>query len=195
MASGFVSTRLSPRLASLGSASQADIAAIVAHFKPLSFTKGAHILQLDEVGQYLWFIETGLVQHYTLTPAGEQYISCFFQEGHFLADLGSLNQGLPATGAIQALEPTQVLALPRQQYLTLHTLIPSWAVLRAALLEESYREIEALSNQRRHLSPADYYAKLQKERPDLLQRLTQRQLASYLGIAPQSLSRIRGRRS
>jgi CRP-like cAMP-binding protein len=167
---------------------------IVSQFEAKAYPKGEHLLRAGEVGRYLWFIERGLVKHYTLSADGRERITCFFAEGSFIADLGGLHEGEVSRGYIEALEPTATLALEDGHYRALDATVPEWARLKAELLQLSYREIEASTQRRLELEPAEYYTYLQAHRPDLLSRVSQVTLAAYLGIAPQSLSRIRARR-
>ena len=181
------------RLAAYPFLTAADRAGIAAAFRPRAVAAGAYLLQAGDLAHELLYVQQGLLKPYRLDEAGTAQILCFFTEGSFLADLDGIHHGRPSVMYLQALEDGVVLTLAADSYHQLHRSIPAWTQLRETLLTESYREIDAHMADLRTLAPADRYHKLVATRPELVQRVPQHQIAAYLGIAPQSLSRIRGR--
>lgn len=147
-------------------------------------------------GGSLWFVEQGLLRSYWLDAQGQERNRGFHAE---LDWAGSLHDGAGAgTGAgagelgLQALEPSELVELPRAQ-------LAQWQQqddVALALARALGFHIEQLARREASLlleSATQRYQRLLAERPELLARVPQHQLASYLAITPVALSRIRRR--
>jgi CRP/FNR family transcriptional regulator, anaerobic regulatory protein len=152
--------------------------------------KNDHFLNFGEISRHLAFIGTGLAMHYRLHEGLEIPID-FTPEGEWLAYLTSFSQGTPSDMGIKALEDLHILRLSATNMQFLFQAQPKFMALK-----NFYTEVSFMSNARHSadlamLNGKQRYYKFMQEKPQLINRIPQYYIAAYLGIKPQSLSRIR----
>lgn len=160
-------------------------------FIPKKIRKGQFLLRAGEVSKYLAFVEKGCLRQYSIDSKGEEHVVQFAVEDWWISDMYSSLTGTPATYNIDALEDSEVLLLDTALQEKLCTEIPPFERFFRLLLQSNFvakeRRIEAALS----LTAEEQYLSLLEMYPKLFQRIPQNQIASYLGITPQSLSRIR----
>lgn len=184
---------LYPRLQALLPLSEGDFAALRAAMTPRTLTRNELLLREGEVCRTVAYIEYGSLRYF-YAVAGEEHTGQFFFEGDWYTDYDSFLDQKPTTQSIQALEATRVWLLPRTALYQLYDERPMFERFGRLMAEKAYRGSRARSAQLLNQTPAERYEQLVRERPHVVQRVSQRLIASYLGIKPESLSRIRGRR-
>jgi CRP/FNR family transcriptional regulator, anaerobic regulatory protein len=153
-------------------------------------TKGDHFLHPNKVSRQVAFVDSGLMMHYGLHDGVE--IPCNFSlEGDWMGSLKSFNDGTPTEVAIKALEDTQIRILSAEHTRELFRLSPRWLLFKNHLVQEVFFNITQHNADLSKLDAKERYYKFMQERPDLISRVPQYFIAAYLGIKPQSLSRIR----
>ncbi|WP_157982610.1 Crp/Fnr family transcriptional regulator [Simplicispira lacusdiani] len=171
---------------------QPTLAALWPTLPRRSHAAGTELLRVGEASTRCWLIEQGLVRMYYLSDQGVARNRSFHAQGHWVAG-GLPTQSLPSPCTIEALEPLQTVEL---DFATLRNLRQQVPCLQP-LLEEALGYLFAQHAQREAqlltLSPEARYRAFLAEHAALLPRLPQHQVASYLGISPVSLSRIRAR--
>lgn len=154
--------------------------------------KGTFLLQPGEICQATYFINQGLVRLYYIKD-GEEKIRQFFFERSFFTDITSFFTQQPAKLYLQALEDTELVVIPRDP---LHQLYESsMHFQRMGRLIAEYNVV-GVANRMDSLflySPEERYLNLIKNRPRVSQRIPQYMIASYLGVTPEGLSRIKRR--
>ncbi|MCA6362283.1 MAG: Crp/Fnr family transcriptional regulator [Bacteroidetes bacterium] len=156
------------------------------------FPKGTVLLREGEIARECYFVLSGCIREYQLIN-GEEKTTAFFTEGEAAASLISFSQQLPASHFFVCEEDTTATAGgpgSEEQFLARH---PKFAEVIRIMLEQSFGKMK--DNFARFItsSPEQRYLQLLEQRPGLLQRVPQHQLASYIGVTPESLSRIRKR--
>ena len=152
--------------------------------------KGDHFLSLGQVSRHFAFVDSGLTMHYSLHDGVE--IPCNFSvEGDWMGSLKSLTTGAPTEFAIKALEDTRLRELSAESMQHLFLLSPRWLVFKNHLVEHVFFNITQHNADLATLDAKERYYKFMREKPDLINRVPQYYIAAYLGIKPQSLSRIR----
>lgn len=169
----------------------AELEQFVAAFDTYTLPARAAVFAVGEAAPFLYYLEQGLAKHVLHLPSGEEQITCFFQEGMFVADVAAYQQQAPCSGSLIALEPLVVRRLGRDAFFGATDAQPTWTALLAEILARGLQEVERNTHNRIRFSATEYYHYLAQHRGDLLQRVALKELAAYLGIAPQSLSRIR----
>jgi CRP/FNR family transcriptional regulator, anaerobic regulatory protein len=155
--------------------------------------KGDHFLNMDQVSRHIAFIESGLMMHYSLHDGVE--IPCNFSlEGDWMGSLKSFTSGLPTEVAIKALEDTWIREISAEHLQQLFLLSPRWLLFKNHLMQLVFFNITQHNSDLATLDAKERYYKFMREKPDLLNRVPQYYVAAYLGIKPQSLSRIRKER-
>jgi len=159
-------------------------------FIPDIFPKKSFVLKEGEQEEYIYFVTQGIVKAY-VESQDKEHILNFVKEGHFVSSYISFLKKEPSRVNLLALEKTCILKLHMDDYFDLCSRFPSVDRFSRLMAEYLYslkaeREIDLLT-----LTATERYLKLIKQQPDLLQRVPGKLLASYLGILPESLSRIR----
>ena len=167
-----------------------DINLISQYLTEDSIAKNDHFLNFGEVSRHVAFIGTGLAMHYRLHDGMEIPVD-FTPEGEWLAYLTSFSQGTPSDMGIKALEDMRILKLSATNMQLLFQAQPKFMVLRSFYTELSFMSNAQHSADLAMLNGKERYNKFMKEKPHLINRIPQYYIASYLGIKPQSLSRIR----
>jgi len=168
-----------------------DWDAIVQLTRLVRYGAGQVMVRAGERTERYAFILQGLFRKYYSDPAGRQFTRHFAGEDELVGAYHALITGEPSHITIEAIEDSLVLELPHAAATRLHEGRGSIAPLREAqrnYLAAERREYELLC-----LSPAQRYECFCTSHPGLLGRVPQYMIASYLGITPQSLSRLRRR--
>ena len=140
---------------------------------------------------------TALVYHSVsiLTPhEGKDITFQFFFEGDFVASFDSLYKRTPSLFYLESIEPTELTVIRRENFYNLINNDLLFRQLYEEKLIDRFHAYQQLFLSRIKDTPQQRYEELLKEYPDIIQRVPQHYIASYLGITPVSLSRIRNRR-
>ena len=168
-------------------------ASITTSFKELKIKKGDHFLKEGEPNLLLGFIVNGLVRIYITKKGEEQSCIDFSKEGEFITVYESFLQKGISTQSIQAIEDTTLLVINNNDLQNLYQNIPNGDKLGRIVIEKRFIELaKQLYSIYLHNSE-QRYLHFVKTYPDLLQRVPQYYIASFVGVKPQSLSRIRKR--
>jgi CRP-like cAMP-binding protein len=152
--------------------------------------KGDLILQQGQICKTILFVEKGYLRTY-IDKDGTEINTDFTFEGNFTTDLKSLRLATSAEKSIQAGENTIVYQFDKNKLLELYLVSAEIESFGRKLLEQLLIAQEEHSNLFKLFSPTERYHYLQIHKPELLQRISLSQLSSYLGIARETLSRIR----
>ena len=153
-------------------------------------SKGDHFLNPNQISRHIAFIDSGLMMHYSLHDGIE--IPCnFSMEGNWMGSLKSLTSGSPSEVAIKALEDSWILEMSAEQMENLFRSSPRWLEFKNHLVQGVFFNITQHNADLAMLDAKARYYKFMRENPDLVNRVPQYYIAAYLGIKPQSLSRIR----
>lgn len=147
------------------------------------------ILQEGKVCKYLYFVESGLL-HFYINKDGKSISKFFTEAPYFFTSQSSFNAQKPATENIQAIEKSIVWQISYNQVNELYNL-KSWMDFARKIIQEVQFFTEEILEELQTETAEFRYEKMLKKKPELLKRIPLKILASYLGIAPQSLSRIR----
>lgn len=157
------------------------------------FETGSWLLSGGEQAQTAFFVTEGLLRELYISDQGIEHTRTFVPQGQLSGSLLDLISGLPAVTWIQALEPTWTLAFSYRAYEALcdrHPTLQRCARRTAELLyvRKAKREHDMLA-----LSARERYERWREEHPGLDARIRRQHVASYLGITPEHLSRLRRR--
>jgi CRP-like cAMP-binding protein len=163
------------------------------HLRLRSYAADACLLRAGEPSDHVFFVTDGLVREYYTRPDGSERIRGFVRAGRFTAAYADLIAGREAQISIEALAPTTVLALAGRTVGELRAR-PLWDRLSLRLLEQMYLQKERREFQFLTMTATERYLCLREDVPGIDALVPQYHLASYLGITPVALSRIRGRK-
>jgi CRP/FNR family transcriptional regulator, anaerobic regulatory protein len=117
----------------------------------------------------------------------------FFFDGSWYTDYGSFLTGKPGTEITQALEDCEVVQFKKDAIYQLYSVYPVFERVGRVMAENAFLSLSSLNKMLTNEEPEERYLNLLKQRPELIQKIPQHYIASYLGIQPESLSRIRKR--
>ena len=161
-------------------------------FVPEALPKGGFFLRPGEVSRKIGFVLQG-VFHYFQNGDGQELTYYFGREQEFLGDYASFLSARPATHGIQALEEARLLTISADNLQRLYREVREGERLGRLLAEALFVDVLRQLTSFYEDPPARRYARFISTYPDLQQRIPQYYIASYVGVKPQSLSRIRGR--
>jgi CRP-like cAMP-binding protein len=162
---------------------------ILPAFKRKEIQKNELILEEGNVCKHLYFLETGLL-HFFINKDGDEVTKFFTIAPYFFTSQASLYAQKPAKESIQAIEKSVVWEITYEEVQKLLKL-NSWSNFARKITQEVQYFTEEILEALQTETAENRYLKILETQPELLQRIPLKYLASYLGIAPQSLSRIR----
>ncbi|UOQ52162.1 Crp/Fnr family transcriptional regulator [Hymenobacter cellulosivorans] len=149
------------------------------------------LVQQGEVSRYGAFVVQGCLRSFVVDKKGKEHVLQFAPENWWIADQHSLMHHEPALFSIDALEESQVLLFGPDFYQQLPQLGPPFQSFFADLKQNSMQAMQKRLIATLSASAEERYLNFIRTYPSLAQRLPQRLIAAYLGITPESLSRIR----
>ena len=168
-----------------------DVAVVESLFTYRHFRKHQYILQEGEVSRYENFICKGITRTYEVDDKGQEHIVQFGLEDWWVGDLYSFLTDTPSVYNIDCLEDTTVLQITKEKLDILYQKVPKMErhfriLIQNAFIASTKRLSSSLSK-----NALERYEEFVNRYPHIEQRVANHQIAAYLGITPQSLSRIR----
>ncbi len=183
---------LQQKFTSLGPVSATSMEQLLNLANRRQVSKGETILRLGEVCNKIIYVEEGCLRTY-FDKDGIDINTDFCFENSFTTNLKSLRSGMPSESVTEALEPAVLYEFDKDELLNLYSLSPEIESLGRKLIEELLLAQEEHAQWFKLYTPKERYIYLQDHKPEYLQRISLSHLASYLGIARETLSRIRKR--
>ena len=159
----------------------------------LSVPSKAILLEEGKIAEKLYLIRKGCLRLFFYNE-GKDITFQFFFEGDFVASFDSLYKRTPSLFYLESIEPTELTAIRREDFYNQINNNLSLRQLYEEKLIDRFHAYQQLFLSRVKNTPQQRYEELLKEYPNIIQRVPQHYIASYLGITPVSLSRIRNRR-
>jgi len=167
-----------------------EIETIVSYFEKKEFKKSEYFLKEGEVCNKVAFVVEGAFMYFENID-GEEKVCDFAFEKDWITQYKSLLNQIPSELNIRTLESTLIAQLSKDSMQALFEKLPASMHLRTAMAEQYFTESADRANDLANLTAEKRYKKLVKQKPQIVNRIPQYYVASYLGIKPQSLSRIR----
>jgi CRP-like cAMP-binding protein len=183
--------QLHKTLVSKISVSDAEFEIVKTFFKPKKLRKKQFLLQEGDICYRLAFVEKGSLYSYSTDGKGIQHVIQFAFDGWWIADLYSYLTGEKSLYSIEALENCELLILDQEDEKELIRQFPRYEVYTKILYQNAYVALQRRLEATLGLSAEEKYSRLMDNYPILSERVPQHLLASYLGITPETLSRIR----
>jgi len=155
------------------------------------FKKGELILREDEVCPATYFIENGLLRSYSIDDSGKEHIIQFAPEQWLISNRSSIFFGEPSDFFIDAVEETTAIEIYPGFLENAVKINGKFAAFNDRLLHNHIRQLQKRLNLLLSATAEKRYLDFIHLYPNLLNRIPQWMIASYLGITPESLSRVR----
>lgn len=164
---------------------------IASYFVGKSLRKRQYLLQEGDVCKHLAFVARGLLRTYNIDDKGDEHMSIFGWEGWWVSDFNSFLSGEKAVFNIDAIEKSELLLITRSNYEALTLAVPVMdryfrILYQNSLVTKEQRLMSSITH-----TAEEKYVKLAESNPKIIERIPQNLIASYLGIAPETLSRIK----
>ncbi|MGY6547328.1 Crp/Fnr family transcriptional regulator [Arthrospiribacter ruber] len=164
---------------------------IEAQISRKSIKKGDVLLGEGEICQNIFFVESGLLRLFSIDASGKEHIIQFAPENWLISERSSLYFGLPSSYYIDALEDSELVIFDLNFIQTVSSISPEFRVHNEYILQNHIRQLQNRINLLIGANAEERYLDFIKLYPDLTLRIPQWMIASYLGITPESLSRVR----
>ncbi len=166
---------------------------ICSHFKIIHTKRNQILLSYDDVSTKYYFINKGCIRLFTISKDGDENSRYFAFESNFVTALPSFIDQLPAEEYLQTIQKSELLYISRTDFFNLVQKFPAFAKVYTEILELGF-----IMAQKRIYGFQGYDAleKVKwviKYQPKLLQSISNKMVASYLGISPSTLSRIKAK--
>jgi CRP-like cAMP-binding protein len=172
------------------SLSEAEWGFLQSHFSLVHYKKGEHILSPGDRSDIIFFVGSGLLKRYFLSHEGKKIIICFDEEGRTVSDFVALIKGSPAQTYIRAIEDTDLLVSTYGISELLFKDSPVWEKYGRIITEKRYLEKCDREYNLLHFDAIKRFHMFKEDKPALFARLSQKIISCYLGVTPESLSRM-----
>lgn len=152
--------------------------------------KGEILLRQDEVCSEVYFVLSGLLRSYTIDHAGKEHIMQFAPEEWWIGDRNSFYFNEPSLFFIDTIEDSELVILKRD-FFDAANHIPAFSDFHTRVLHNHIRMLQMRLNMLVAATAEERYLDFIERYPNLTLRVPQWMIASYLGITPESLSRVR----
>ncbi len=151
------------------------------------------ILREREVCLFNYFVLKGSFRFFHVNPEGQELTRYFAFENKFGTNLTSLIEGTPSYEYIQAVEPSEVLKIRSGDFFRLVETVPQINLVYRNILQNAYITSQKRIYDLQGMSALDRLKWLLNHQPGILSRIPSRMVASYLGITPYTLSRLKSK--
>jgi CRP-like cAMP-binding protein len=162
-------------------------------FKEREIASKTVLLNEGEISNSVYFIKKGCLRQW-FNKDGKDITFQFFFEGQPVASADSFMSRQPSFFTIESIEPSIIISINKPNFDELHKIFPEFHQKFQEYIFERFRNYAQLFLSRIKDNPKERYVDLIKNHPEIIQRVPQHYIASYLGITPVSLSRIRNRK-
>lgn len=164
-----------------------------AYLKPKKLRKKQYLLQEGDVCKSIAFIEKGVLRAYSVDENGSERIIQFGLEGWIISDLYSFLSGEPATYNIDAIEDSELVLINKAEHDELLQKMPKYETFTRLNVTGAYLAMQRRLTSIISSSLEERYSSFIALYPHIAQRVPQHMIASYMGLTPETLSRIRRR--
>lgn len=172
--------------------SEEEAAAIADTMLIQRYKKGTVLLREGQISSEAYFVLEGCVRQYFLI-GGEEKTNNFFTEEQWVISINSFSNRTPSNHYLECCLDSSLVVGNREKEEDLYRRFPKLETISRKVMEKVFAEQQEIMSSYVTDSPEQRYLKLLTSRPDLFQKIPQYQLASYIGVKPESLSRIRKR--
>jgi CRP-like cAMP-binding protein len=173
----------------------ADAQMILTAFEPVSFKRGEWLSEAGTLSRKLYFMNKGILKITTSDERGNEFAYFFMEGNQFMGFLYSLYGNVPTLQGLQAATDCELSVIDKDSLLTLYKNLPYLKPLIDQIAYLSMAEMVHIRNSYLTGSAKDKYELLLKKQPEVALYVMQMDIASYLSITPESLSRIRNQKN
>jgi len=166
---------------------------VLSYFKPSRHARNEVLVEIGQINQYMNFINKGCVRIFFMRDDGLDMTRNITFENQFATGLASFISQTPSMEALQVLEDTQLLRISRTDFYYLLNLIDAWEKFFRKYLEYAYLNNLNIYHREIMKDAAERYKELLRMNPEIVKRLPNKIVASYLNMSPETLSRMKSK--
>ena len=170
---------------------QSDRRIIRENFEPVSYAKGHVLLEAGEIARYMYFINSGYLRLYYIDGEGTEVTSHINCPMDFMTSFNSYISQAPSYETFECVTDCELLRIPHNELETLLQRNQRWAAFGKIVYEEVIKYNEQKAKDLVSLTARQRYLNLLQRFPDIIRHVPLQYIASFIGIKPESLSRIR----
>lgn len=163
------------------------------YLTPKKLRKKQYLLQEGDVCKHLCVVEKGALRAYILDEQGDEHITAFALEGWTIGDLQSFIKQEPSTLNIDALEDSELVMISKSAHDELILKMPKYETYFRILVTDAYIALQQRMTNTISLPLEERYKAFTQMCQSIFQRVPQHMIASFMGLSPETLSRVRGR--
>jgi len=182
---------LSLQLRQVYKVSDKDLMKIIQLFETIHVKKNEHLYRSCEIVRQIYFVEKGCLRQYYINNNGEERTIYFKTEGGWCSELVSFLDNKPTELCVQALENSTLQAINQKNWVYAISQIQSFTLGFIRAQQDTNYMLKKRLAEATVETPEEKYLRFVKEEPHLLQRIPLYQIAAYLAMTPETLSRIR----
>lgn len=164
---------------------------IAKYLTPKKLRKKQYLIQEGDPCKYVAFVEKGSLRAYSTDEKGNEHIIQFGLEGWTISDLYSFLTGEPATYNIDAIEDSELTLISKSAHEELLNTMPKYETFTRLNITGAYIAMQKRLTSIISSPSEDRYENFNALYPDIVQRVPQHMIASYMGLTPETLSRVR----
>lgn len=188
----FVESTFLCKMREVASISDTTVAMLSKQLTPCHFDKKEMILEQGRFCRYVWLLEQGIVRHFWLKE-GSEIVTSFSIEGHLIFSMDELYYGQRSQENAQAVEPVEAFRIPikiMNELFATNLELCNWGRI---IHQNEYRRLHHTHCERLTLPAKERYEMFLREFPEVSLRANLYDIASYLGITPSTLSKLRAK--
>jgi CRP-like cAMP-binding protein len=166
---------------------------VIPHFESIKTKRGEHLLNQGDVCRFVYFIVKGCLQVYVLDKNGNESTRSFYFENGWVTDIFGFKNQTPSSEFIKCIEPCELLRIHFEPFQALCSEVPQFDALYKEILEASYNNTVYRVNTLTSLNALERVQWLMETKPLIMTRLSSKLIASYLGISPETLTRLKSK--
>lgn len=167
-----------------------DLQLLMSMFEYREYKKKQILVAEGEVELYINFILEGLVRKFFVRKK-EELVTQFARENELVSCYGSFLTGLPSNYSVETLEPTRLICITKANLDSLYDASPRIERLGRLITTEQFLSWEEFDYDRIRLSTSERFVNFLRKKSDLIARVPQKYLASYLNMKPETFSRLK----
>lgn len=168
------------------------IAAVDTYFQRVDLKKKEYLLHADQICDFVGYVDAGIIRHYHVKDGNELTCDLSLNDA-WVADFESFTTGGQSKMYLQAMVPTTVYVIRKSSLEELYQSYPIYQVFGRKMSEMVANRSTNIALSLTADKPLERYEKLLKSQPELFEKVPQKYIANFLGLSPESVSRIRKR--